>query len=206
MMSRISACIADSASMSLWSTSSLRPGVPLGMTFRSVFFVRFFIFLTSTHSNLGSFFFLGFSADFSSAFSSPSGFSSSGFASPSPALASPSAGFSAAASSFAVSPSCGWPASALAPLVAGSSAACSSFSGGSSRFSFTTSSYSSSSTSCAPSTWKMPCNESFARTLTFFASVWGGTSILKVPSSLGVSGSSTLSSANSALISKGPFR
>mmetsp|Transcript_73753 Transcript_73753/g.240200 ORF Transcript_73753/g.240200 Transcript_73753/m.240200 type:complete len:333 (+) Transcript_73753:1034-2032(+) len=50
MMSRISVCIALSASMSFCSISALRPGRPVAVTLRSVFLVRFFVFLTSTHS------------------------------------------------------------------------------------------------------------------------------------------------------------
>mmetsp|Transcript_48665 Transcript_48665/g.113086 ORF Transcript_48665/g.113086 Transcript_48665/m.113086 type:complete len:217 (-) Transcript_48665:673-1323(-) len=154
IISRISACIALSASMSCCNLSSLRPGVPVAETLRSVFFVRRFVFFTSTHSNRGSFF-LGLSAGFSSTFSSPSALSPSGLlSSSSPGFfASESAGFSAAPSLAAASasppPSCGCPPSAV-PF-AGSSGASSSFSGGNSRFSLTTSSYSSSSTSWAPS-------------------------------------------------------
>mmetsp|Transcript_117530 Transcript_117530/g.329045 ORF Transcript_117530/g.329045 Transcript_117530/m.329045 type:complete len:207 (-) Transcript_117530:1594-2214(-) len=145
IISRISACIALSASMSCCNLSSLRPGVPVAETLRSVFFVRRFVFFTSTHSNRGSLFLLGFAAGFFSDLPSPSALPPSDLLSSSSFgfFASPSAGFSAATSCAGESPSpppsCGCPPSAAS--------ASSSFSGGNSRFSFTTSSYSSSSTS-----------------------------------------------------------
>mmetsp|Transcript_7304 Transcript_7304/g.22279 ORF Transcript_7304/g.22279 Transcript_7304/m.22279 type:complete len:205 (+) Transcript_7304:315-929(+) len=77
-------------------------------------------------------------------------------------------------------------------------------SAGASRLSLTVSSYSSSSKSCAPSRRKVPCRVSLARTFTFFGSCWGGTSIRKAPSSLGVKGGSSFSSAKSAFTSNGP--
>mmetsp|Transcript_104148 Transcript_104148/g.301291 ORF Transcript_104148/g.301291 Transcript_104148/m.301291 type:complete len:222 (+) Transcript_104148:776-1441(+) len=190
MISRISACIADSASINFCKAVGERPGVPEATTWSSVFLVRFFIFFTSTHSYFfsGSFFsspsffsllglpslsFLslfalwGLPSAFSSAFSSASFFSS-----PSAGLASPSAGFSSA---------------------------------GISRFSLTISSTSSSSTICALSTAKMPCKFNLAFTWTFFAVSEAGISILNVPNSFGVPGNKDAGFSYSALTSKGAF-
>mmetsp|Transcript_17051 Transcript_17051/g.50831 ORF Transcript_17051/g.50831 Transcript_17051/m.50831 type:complete len:281 (+) Transcript_17051:460-1302(+) len=188
MISFISACMWLSLSMSLCKVASSIPGVPEVATLRSVFLVRVLVFLTSTHSNLGSFFFSssfaglltsGFSSALSSDLSAP--FSEAPFSADLSAssgavssLASGLAsGLASASAAGAGSPSCGCPAASAA----GASSSCSGL-GGSSRFSLTTSSYVSSSTSCAPSTWNVPCNVSFTRTFTFLASVCAGTSIL----------------------------
>mmetsp|Transcript_90732 Transcript_90732/g.282643 ORF Transcript_90732/g.282643 Transcript_90732/m.282643 type:complete len:266 (+) Transcript_90732:744-1541(+) len=233
MISRISACIANSWSWSFCNVSSSRPGRPEAVMLTSVLFVRRFFFTTSTHSYRGSgALFSGalacgsfFSASASPSsgpllslfsLSPPASSASAILASPSPSFSafSSSAGFSPVSSMGAVPFSCFFSASPSAsadscffsasPSPSAGSLGLSSGSGGSSRFSFTTSSYSSSSSICAVSMLKVPCSVSLDLTLTFFASGCGGSSIRKVPSSLGVPGGSFFSSANSAFTSKGP--
>mmetsp|Transcript_23455 Transcript_23455/g.66771 ORF Transcript_23455/g.66771 Transcript_23455/m.66771 type:complete len:273 (-) Transcript_23455:244-1062(-) len=188
MMSFISTCIAVSASMSFCNASGLMPTMPEGTTEMSVFFVRFFVFLTSTHS----YFFSGSWSFFSAAgLPSPSFFSACGLPSSFFSLLGLPSGLSDG--SFFSSPS------GLASSSAGL------LSAGISLFSLTISSTSSSSTSWALSSVKMPCKVSFARTNTFLAASEAGRSILKVPNSLGVPGKSASGFSYSALMSKGPF-
>mmetsp|Transcript_62617 Transcript_62617/g.193912 ORF Transcript_62617/g.193912 Transcript_62617/m.193912 type:complete len:248 (-) Transcript_62617:1418-2161(-) len=214
MISRISACIANSSSCSFCTASSPRPGRPDVAMPRSVFLVRRFFFTTSTHSyRFSGALFSGTltSASFFSVSASPasgsfiSWFSLFSLASPSSAiLASPSASCSAFSPAGASS-SASSGAVPFSSFFSGSPSpsAGSSGSGGSSRFSLTHSSYSSSSSICALSMLKVPCRVSLALTLTFLGSVCGGSSMRNVPSSLGVRGSRTVSSPYSALMSKG---
>mmetsp|Transcript_49375 Transcript_49375/g.137208 ORF Transcript_49375/g.137208 Transcript_49375/m.137208 type:complete len:214 (+) Transcript_49375:821-1462(+) len=211
--------MANSSSIRFCTTSSPKPGRPVAVMVTSVLLMRLFFFTTSIHSYLfsgtlfsgtlvpASFFSPSISpssGSLFSLFSLTSCWSGNG-ASPS---ASCSAAWGAGAASGAASSSAAMGAGPV-PFSWGlraspSPSAASSGSGGSSRFSFTISSYSSSSTNCAFSMLKVPCSVSFALTLTFFGSVCAGNSILKLPSSLGVRGSNTFSSANSAFTSKGP--
>mmetsp|Transcript_67516 Transcript_67516/g.191350 ORF Transcript_67516/g.191350 Transcript_67516/m.191350 type:complete len:215 (-) Transcript_67516:1418-2062(-) len=114
---------------------------------------------------------------------------------------------SPSSSFFSPSPSPSALASAASSLGASASLASASSAGTSiSRFSLTVSSYSSSSTSCALSIVNMELRLSLAFTLIFLASLCAGRSILYEPSSFLVPGMRQVSSAYSALISKGPFR
>mmetsp|Transcript_17622 Transcript_17622/g.41393 ORF Transcript_17622/g.41393 Transcript_17622/m.41393 type:complete len:228 (-) Transcript_17622:1390-2073(-) len=195
MMSFISACMENSSSWRFCKVSSLRPGRPVTVIFRSVRFVRFFVFTTSIHS----YFFSG--TFFSGSLVSPSVLPLVGdpFVAPSSSCSSFSSNFvssAASASGFASGTGDSPPSGDFF------SGSCSS--GGNSRFSFTVSWYSSSSTSCALSMLKVPCSVSFALTLTFLGSGAGGNSTRNVPSSFGVQGSNRAGSAYSAFTSKGP--